>query len=92
MDKKEYSNKSVKLTAAVYATSEKVVKYVKEYGKLPDEIYSGGLHIAMRVIIEKRGTDIILTEKEKLIYDAIIREGRMPGGSVKLVEDYSEWE
>jgi len=46
----------------------------------------------MRVIIERRGTDITLTEKEKLIYDAIIREGRLPGGSVQLVEDYHEGE
>ena len=92
MVKKEYSNKSIKLTAAVYATSEKVVAYVREHSKLPDEIYTGGLHIAMRIIIERRGTDITLTEKEKLIYDANIREGRMPGGAVKLVEDYPESE
>jgi hypothetical protein len=87
MGEKEYSNKSIKLTAAVYATKPEVLAYVREHGELPNEIYNGGLHIAMRVIIERRGIDLELTEKEKLIYDAIMQEGRMPGGDVRLVED-----
>jgi hypothetical protein len=40
----------------------------------------------MRKIIEWRGTDSTLTEKEKMIYDAIIREGCMQDGSEKLTE------
>jgi len=40
MSEKAYSDKSIKLTAAVYATSEKVVEFVTEHGRLPDEIYS----------------------------------------------------
>jgi hypothetical protein len=71
----------------VYATKPEVVAYVRGHGELPEEINNGGLHIAMRKIIEWRGVDLKLTEKEKLIYNAIMQEGRMPGGAVRLVED-----
>jgi hypothetical protein len=79
--------KSLKLTAAVYATRSELVEYVREHGRLPDEINPGGFPVAFHKIIEWRGTDIELTEKEKLIYDAIIGEERTPGGMVKLIEE-----
>jgi hypothetical protein len=44
----------------------------------------------MKKIIEWRGTDLELTEKEKLVYDAILASGRLPGGVVNLVEDHRE--
>ncbi len=87
MSKHDYSNREIKLTAAVYATSSKLVDYVREHGCLPDEIPLNGFPIAMKKIIEWRGIDLKLTKNEKLIYDAIISEGRLPGGSVCLVED-----
>jgi len=85
--KKGYTNKELKLTAALYASREWILEYLRENGRLPDENPTGGMHIGMRVIIERRGTDITLTDKEKLIYDALIREKRLPGGGVRLIED-----
>ncbi len=88
MADRELSNKELKLTAAVYATIKRVVDTVRETGKLPDTINSGGLHIAANVIIRRRGEDITLTEDERLVYDAILREGWLPGGCVRLISEY----
>lgn len=41
----------------------------------------------MRLVIEERGTDPELTEDEQRIYEAILREGRLPGGSVVLLDE-----
>lgn len=84
---KPYSNKEIKLTAAVYAKVTSILKHVKETGKLPQEINMPWLYIPMNLIIRERGTDITLDEDEKLIYDAIMRERRLPAGGVRLVED-----
>ena len=40
----------------------------------------------MRLTIEERGTDPILTPEEQEVYDAILREKRLPGGMVHLVD------
>jgi hypothetical protein len=32
----------------------------------------------------ERGTDPTLTPDERLVYEAILREGRLPGGAVRL--------
>lgn len=34
----------------------------------------------MRLVVEERGTDPELTDDERLVYEAILREGRLPGG------------
>jgi hypothetical protein len=88
MDENIYSEKELKLTAAVYASRAAVVETIRETGKLPETIELGGFPIATNVIIRQRGTDITLSEDEQLVYDAILRERRLPGGSVRLVEDY----
>jgi hypothetical protein len=85
MKKETKSNKEIKLTAAVYAHRPWVVKYVKKTGKLPKNIPFAGDNIGVRVIIETRGTDITLTADEQLVYDAIVKEKRLPGGSVILI-------
>ena len=90
MAEMKYSNKELKLTAAVYATSQDLVAYVRENGTLPKKIPINGFPIAMKKIIEWRGIDLELTEKEKLVYDSILASGRLPGGSVILVEDHPE--
>jgi hypothetical protein len=42
--------------------------------------------------LEKLNEPGDLTERElKLIYDAIIREGRLPGGAVRLVDPKGEY-
>ena len=87
MTKPDYIKREVKLTAAVYATRESIVVYVKEHGCLPEKIELGGFPIAFSKIIQWRGTNIRLRKNEKLVYDAIIQYGRLPGGIVKLVEN-----
>jgi len=87
MAKRQKQIKSLKLTAAVYATRSDLVEYVRKHGKLPDDINPGGFPIAYHKIIEWRGTDIELTEKEQIIFDAIIKEDRTPGGMVKLIDE-----
>ena len=65
MKETKYTSRELKLSAAVYATSPELVEYVKENGTLPDEIPPNGFPIAMKKIIEWRGIDLELTEKEK---------------------------
>ncbi len=90
MEKAELSDKEIKLTAAVYANSKKVVDYVRETGHLPETIPNGGFNIGANVIIRQRGEDITLTEDEQLVYEAILRDGRLPGGSVILISEYAK--
>ncbi|MCI0534810.1 MAG: hypothetical protein L0Z50_06255 [Verrucomicrobiales bacterium] len=81
------SKRELKLTAALYAKMRGVLEHVRRTGKLPDKIENGGAHIGMRLLIQKRGTNITLTDDEQLIYDAIIREERLPRGGVVLVDE-----
>lgn len=82
----EYSDKELKLTAALYASRERVLEHVRATGRLPKRIELGGAWIGVRLLIERRGTDIRLTPDERLVYKAILKEGRLPGGGVRLVE------
>lgn len=88
MEDNSYSIREIKVTAMVYATSKELVEQVRTIGKLPKNIAPGGFHIAARFLIERRGTDPTLTEDEKLVFDAIVRERRLPGGGVRLVDEY----
>lgn len=90
MDDMKYSNRELKLTAAVYVTDLYMVEYIREHGSLPDEIDTGGMHIGMRLLIERRGTDIELSEEEKLVYDAILSSGRLSGSVVNLVNQNNQ--
>jgi len=86
MEENRYSIKEIKVTAMVYASRQTLVDHIRATGKLPDVIPMGGFHIAMKVLIRERGTDPDLTEDEKMVYDAILRERRLPGGGVILLE------
>jgi len=79
--------RELKLTAALYAKRAGVVEHIRNTGKLPEHINTGGFEIGMKILIRKRGTDIILTDDEQLVLDAILREKRLPGGNVVLVDD-----
>jgi hypothetical protein len=85
----ELTEQELKLTAALYA-KRGAADHVKRTGKLPQSIGTGGMHIGMRLLIEERGRDITLTLEEQLVYDAIKRERRLPGGSVRLVPREAE--
>lgn len=78
--------KELKLTAALYAKYNDIVEHVRTTGKLPETISKPGIYIGARSLIEARGTDITLTPDEQLVYDAIIKEKRTPGGSVILTD------
>jgi hypothetical protein len=54
-------------------------------GKLPIIIELGGFPTAMSVILRTQGRDITLTDKEQLVFDAILRERLVSGGCVRLV-------
>jgi len=90
MESKAVPVRSLKLTAAVYATRRELVAYVRENGRLPDKISPGGFPVAFKKIIEWRGTNIKLSENERMIYETILRENRTPGGMVKLVGEMKE--
>lgn len=85
----ELTVQELKLTAALYA-KRGAADYVKQTGKLPKTINNGGMHIGMRLLIAERGRDITLTPDEQVVYDAIVREKRLPGGAVHLVPEQPE--
>jgi hypothetical protein len=79
------TDRELRLTAAVYALHG-AAKHLRETGRLPEKIGGPWSVIPMRHVIEERGVDFDLTEDEQLIYDAIIREGRLTGGMVRLID------
>jgi hypothetical protein len=87
MGERGISEKELKLTAALYASRSDVVKTLRETGKLPETIPIGGFSIAANIVVRERGEDITLTEDEQLVYDALLREKRLPGGSVILISE-----
>ena len=62
-------------------------KHLRDTGRLPEFIGGACSVIPMRVVLEERGADPVLTDDEQLILDAMLREGRLPGGGVRLVGD-----
>jgi guanosine-3',5'-bis(diphosphate) 3'-pyrophosphohydrolase len=79
------TDRELRLTAAVYARHG-AARHLRETGRLPDVIGGPWSVIPMRHVIEERGVDPELTEDERLVYEAIIREGRLPGGAVRLLD------
>jgi hypothetical protein len=90
MEDNTYILKEIKVTAMVYASRSSIVEHIRATGKLPDVIPLGGFPTACNVLVRERGTDPILSEDEKLVYDAILRERRLPGGGALLVEERSK--
>jgi hypothetical protein len=85
MTKHEYTHPELKLTAILYAHNPQVVAYLKKNGKLPDVIHDAGFATGLRITIETRGVNPELSEDEYLVYEAILRENRLPGGGARLV-------
>lgn len=88
MKERPKSDRELRLTAAVYARLG-VVPYLKAHGHLPERIGGPWNIIPMRLVIEERGTDFELTPDEQLVYEAILRERRLPGGLVVLLDEES---
>ena len=90
MSKNELPIKSLKLTAAVYATGEGVVDYVSKHGVLPEKMKSGGFPHVFGHILHSRGIDLELTEREQIVFDAIMRGSPMTAGMVNVIEEFKE--
>jgi len=90
MNEKNLPVKSLKLTAAVYATGEGVVDYVKKHGVLPKKMKSGGFPHVFGHILHSRGIDLELTEREQLVYDAILRGSPLADGMVHVIGEFEE--
>ena len=50
--------KELKITAALYASRPGVLDHVRATGRLPRTIDMGGAEIGLRLLIERRGTEI----------------------------------
>lgn len=81
----EITDRELRVTAPTYAR-QGAAKYLKEHGRLP--VVIGGLwnYIPQNLVLKERGPDLVLTDDEQLVYDAIMRESRLPGGVTRLVE------
>jgi hypothetical protein len=85
------SERELKVTAVLYVRLG-AVPYLRETGRLADRIGGTWNSIPMNLVLRERGTDPTLTEDEQLVYDAIIREHRLPGGAVRLISGSSSRE
>lgn len=82
------SDRELKIAAALYATRPGVLEHVRATGELPGGLGPmGGMGIGARLLIERRGKDFELTEDEDLVLQAIRRAGRLPYGSVILIDN-----
>jgi hypothetical protein len=87
MSEKKFPIKSLKMTAAMYAKRKEVVDYIREHGVLPEKINAGGFPAMFGHNLHTRGVDLELTEKEQMVYDAILRSGRTPGGMAQVIDE-----
>lgn len=85
-EKATWSERDLKITAAMYA-ERGVAEYVRREHKLPDSISMEGASIQLRLLLQRRGTDFELTPDEQLVYEALLRERRLPGGGAHLVSN-----
>lgn len=83
----KYTEQELKFTAVIYATRDEIVEHIRSKGKLPVKVALGGFPTAMNFIARKRGTEVELSEKEKLVFDAFVAEKRLPAGGVILFPD-----
>ena len=83
----KYTEQELRFTAVIYATRDEIVEHIRTKGKLPAKAITGGFPTAINHIARNRGTDVALSEKEKLVYDAIVNDKRLPAGGVILFQD-----
>lgn len=82
------SERELRVTAVFYVRLG-AVAHLRETGRLADRIGGMQNYIPMNLVLRERGTDPTLTEEEQLVYDAIVREHRLPGGAVRLINESS---
>ena len=74
----ELTERELRLTAALYVKHQ-AHKHLQVTGRLPDKVGGMWSCIPLRHLLEQRGTDLTLTPDEQLVYDALVRERRLPG-------------
>ena len=80
------SERERKLTAAIYAQLPGVFDHVRQHGRLPANMGpAGGAETGLRVLVQRRGIDIELTESERLVYDVLGLRGEVPAGCAVLL-------
>lgn len=65
------NDKQLKVMAALHASRPGVVEHVRRTGRLPGPLH-GSVHIGIRLLRERRGSDFELNDDEKLVYDAVV--------------------
>lgn len=75
-------DRDLRLTAAVYA-GQGVADHIRQHGHLPRVIEDDGWWM-VPALIGTRGLDLRLSADEQLVYDALRREGRLPGAAVRV--------
>ena len=78
------SERELKLTAALYA-SLGAHRFIRKSGRLPKAIGDDCNWLPVQKIIAARGVDFALTPDEQVIYDAFVREGRVPSSAVRVL-------
>ncbi len=79
------SERERKLTAAMYVQLPGVLEHVRKEGRLPPQMKpAGGAEIGLRILVQRRGLDIELSESERAVFDAIGASG-VPAGCVVLL-------
>lgn len=84
MPKDSSQNKGFKATAVLLALKPGVVDCVRRTGQLPKnwKTLTGGFHIGVRFVYEKRGLDITLGADEQLVCDALARNSEETDGAL----------
>lgn len=78
------SERELRLTAALYARLGAHRRMRR--GRLPRLEDDGCRWVPVQEIVRARGVDLSLTPDEQLVYDALCRAGRVPGGAVRVME------
>ncbi len=72
------SDRERRLTAAIYAQLPAVLEHVRREGRLPRHVPGGGREIGLRLLVQRRGLDLDLSEPEREVFEAIARDGVAP--------------
>jgi hypothetical protein len=75
-----------RLTAAIYAGLPGVLAHVLKEGRLPLKMGpAGGAEIGVRVLVERRGINLALSEGENAVLEVLLRDGATPAGCAVLL-------
>ncbi len=77
-----------RLTAVIYAGLPGVLAHVLKDGRLPVKMGpAGGAEIGVRVLVERRGINLALSEDENAVLEVLLRDGEAPAGCAVLLPE-----